>query len=82
MFLNFVSFFFGTDEKMSTNGNGAVNISLNRKASLASTGINAKSNLLTKTNLSTLVVDYTIMFSFSRSTNNNNCKRRYDYCYL
>lgn len=54
---------------------------LNRKASLASTGINAKSNLLTKTNLSTLVVDYKRMFSFANGTN-TDCKRRYDYCYL
>lgn len=69
------------DDKVSANGNGANNIPMNRKASLASTGINANSNLLTKTNLSTLVVDYTRMFSFSKSTT-NDCKRRYDYCYL
>lgn len=69
------------DDKVLANGNGVVNIQLTRKASLASTGINATSNLLTKTKLSTLVVDCTRIISFTQSTN-NDWKRRYDYCYL
>lgn len=78
-----INFFSKLDEKMvMTNGIEAVNIPLNRKASLASTGINVTTNLLLKTNLSTLVVDCKRIFNVSKSNNNDCTKRRYDYCYL